>query len=159
MLSLSLRDLRHRTERMQQLNRIANRAASMMLRSAMRPGVGQARVCRRASSLPGFAAAPFRRQSVASCVPRPQLPRAAAAPPGAAAAAAAPPPAAEADAAGMSTLVDAQMTWPSRTHEAGALRESDAGKEVTVCGWVDRNRNMGGLCFLDVRDHAGLLQV
>lgn len=63
------------------------------------------------------------------------------------------------DAAGLATLVDAQMTWPARSHGAGALREADAGVEVTVCGWVDRNRNMGGLCFLDVRDHTGLLQV
>jgi len=75
-----------------------------------------------------------------------------------AASAAAAAPSAE-DAAGLSTIVDAQMTWPGRTHGAGTLRESDAGKEVTVCGWVDRNRNMGGLCFLDVRDHTGLLQV
>ncbi|GBF87954.1 aspartyl-tRNA synthetase [Raphidocelis subcapitata] len=75
------------------------------------------------------------------------------------AAAAPPPPLAPDDAAGLSTLVDAGMTWPARSHGAGALREADAGKEVTVCGWVDRNRNMGGLCFLDVRDHTGLLQV
>lgn len=125
-----------------------------MLRSAIRPGAAQARVCRRSSSLPAFGAAPFRRQGSVPCMPRPQLPRAAAAAAGAAA-----PPAADADAASLSTLVDAQMTWPARTHEAGTLRESDAGKEVTVCGWVDRNRNMGGLCFLDVRDHTGLLQV
>lgn len=63
------------------------------------------------------------------------------------------------DVASLSTIVDSQMTWPARTHGAGTLRESDAGKEITVCGWVDRNRNMGGLCFLDVRDHTGLLQV
>jgi hypothetical protein len=86
-----------------------------------------------------------------------QLPRCSAA--AAAAGAAAAPPQAEADASGLSTLVDAQMTWPARTHGAGTLREADAGKEITVCGWVDRNRNMGGLCFLDVRDHTGLLQV
>ncbi|KAI8466369.1 MAG: aspartyl-tRNA synthetase [Monoraphidium minutum] len=89
---------------------------------------------------------------------RPQLPRAAAAAPAADAAPAAAQDA-PADAAGLSTLVDAQMTWPARSHGAGALREADAGQEVTVCGWVDRNRNMGGLCFLDVRDHTGLLQV
>lgn len=59
----------------------------------------------------------------------------------------------------LSTIVDSQMTWPGRSHGAGTLRESDAGKEVTVCGWVDRNRNMGGLVFLDMRDHTGVLQV
>ena len=71
-------------------------------------------------------------------------------------------PGAEADLgaeAGLSTLVDAQMSWPARSHLAGLLREEDAGKEVTVCGWVDRNRDLGGIVFMDVRDHTGLLQV
>lgn len=58
-----------------------------------------------------------------------------------------------------STIVDRQMTWPSRTHGAGTLREADVGNEITICGWVDRNRPMGGLTFMDVRDHTGLLQV
>jgi aspartyl-tRNA synthetase len=58
-----------------------------------------------------------------------------------------------------SFALDSQMTWPSRSHGAGALTAADAGKEVTVCGWVDRNRNLGGLGFMDVRDHTGLLQV
>lgn len=64
----------------------------------------------------------------------------------------------EADAEG-SPLLLGSMTWPSRTHGAGTLREADVGQRITVCGWVDRNRNMGGLGFLDVRDHTGLLQV
>eukprot|EP00775_Hariotina_reticulata_P010538 gene10538-10698_t len=51
------------------------------------------------------------------------------------------------------------MTWPARSHGAGSLSADDAGKEITVCGWVDRNRNLGGLGFMDVRDHTGLLQV
>ncbi len=42
---------------------------------------------------------------------------------------------------------------------AGALRSGDAGKEVTVAGWVHRVRNLGGLVFVDLRDRAGLLQV
>lgn len=58
-----------------------------------------------------------------------------------------------------STVTDSQMTWPGRTHGAGTLRESHAGQPVTVCGWVDRNRDMGGLVFLDIRDHTGVLQV
>jgi hypothetical protein len=58
-----------------------------------------------------------------------------------------------------SFALDSQMTWPSRTHGAGSVTAADAGKEVTVCGWVDRNRNLGGLGFMDVRDHTGLLQV
>jgi len=42
---------------------------------------------------------------------------------------------------------------------AGALRSSDAGKAVTVAGWVHRVRNLGGIVFVDLRDRAGLLQV
>jgi hypothetical protein len=70
-----------------------------------------------------------------------------------------PPGSGLAEEAELSTLVDSQMTWPARTHGAGTLREADAGTEVTICGWVDRNRDMGGLVFLDVRDHTGVLQV
>ena len=42
---------------------------------------------------------------------------------------------------------------------AGALRAQDAGKTVTVAGWVHRVRNLGGIVFVDLRDRAGLLQV
>jgi lysyl-tRNA synthetase class II len=55
--------------------------------------------------------------------------------------------------------LDSHMAWPARSHGAGSLSADDAGKEVTVCGWVDRNRNLGGLGFMDIRDHTGLLQV
>ncbi|MGH7721658.1 MAG: aspartate--tRNA ligase [Candidatus Dormibacteria bacterium] len=41
----------------------------------------------------------------------------------------------------------------------GAPRLADAGQEMTVFGWVDRRRDHGGLIFLDVRDHSGILQV
>jgi aspartyl-tRNA synthetase len=42
---------------------------------------------------------------------------------------------------------------------AGALRAGDIGRTVTVCGWVHARRDHGGVCFLDVRDRAGLVQV
>ena len=42
---------------------------------------------------------------------------------------------------------------------AGALRSNDAGKSVTVAGWVHRVRNLGGIVFVDLRDRAGILQV
>ena len=42
---------------------------------------------------------------------------------------------------------------------AGSPRASDAGVEMTVFGWVDRRRDHGGLIFLDLRDHSGILQV
>ena len=46
-----------------------------------------------------------------------------------------------------------------RTHYCGALRATDAGRDVTVMGWVHRRRDLGKLLFLDVRDRAGLVQV
>lgn len=46
-----------------------------------------------------------------------------------------------------------------KTHGCGTLRESDAGSEVTLAGWVHRRRNHGGLVFLDLRDASGLVQV
>ena len=41
----------------------------------------------------------------------------------------------------------------------GAPRAADEGSRMTVYGWVDRRRDQGGLIFLDVRDHSGILQV
>ncbi len=41
----------------------------------------------------------------------------------------------------------------------GIPRAADAGKRMTVFGWVDRRRDHGGLVFLDLRDHSGILQV
>ena len=46
-----------------------------------------------------------------------------------------------------------------RSHTCGALRETDAGTEVVLKGWVDSRRNLGGLIFLDLRDRYGLTQV
>lgn len=57
------------------------------------------------------------------------------------------------------SLTSSKLTWPSRSNGAGTLRETDVGKRVTICGWIDRNRDMGGVQFFDVRDHTGLLQV
>ncbi len=46
-----------------------------------------------------------------------------------------------------------------RTHEAGTIREQDAGSEVTVAGWVAARRDHGGVVFFDVRDASGVVQV
>ena len=46
-----------------------------------------------------------------------------------------------------------------RSHYCGQLNESLDGQEVTLCGWVHRRRDHGGVIFLDIRDREGLAQV
>jgi aspartyl-tRNA synthetase len=46
-----------------------------------------------------------------------------------------------------------------RTNYCGALRNSDAGRNVVIMGWVARRRDLGNLLFLDIRDRAGIVQV
>jgi aspartyl-tRNA synthetase len=46
-----------------------------------------------------------------------------------------------------------------RTNYCGALRNSDAGRNVVLMGWVARRRDLGNLLFLDIRDRAGIVQV
>lgn len=45
-----------------------------------------------------------------------------------------------------------------RTHTCGELRASDIDKEVRLAGWIHRKRNLGNLCFVDLRDHYGITQ-
>ena len=46
-----------------------------------------------------------------------------------------------------------------RTKTCGELRISDAGSVVTLAGWVQRARKMGGMTFVDMRDRYGVTQV
>jgi aspartyl-tRNA synthetase len=46
-----------------------------------------------------------------------------------------------------------------RSHFCGLVDESMIGQTVTLCGWADVARDLGGLCFIDLRDHEGIVQV
>lgn len=46
-----------------------------------------------------------------------------------------------------------------RSHHCGELKKSNVGNEVTLCGWVSKRRDHGGLVFIDLRDRYGLTQV
>ena len=46
-----------------------------------------------------------------------------------------------------------------RTHYCGTLRPKDEGSEVVVCGWVQRQRDLGQLIFIDLRDRTGIVQL
>ena len=51
------------------------------------------------------------------------------------------------------------MKGLKRSHRCGELSAADAGRNVTVMGWVQKQRNKGGIIFVDLRDRSGLLQI
>ncbi|HHT36464.1 MAG: aspartate--tRNA ligase [Candidatus Wallacebacter cryptica] len=50
------------------------------------------------------------------------------------------------------------MSW-KRTHHCSAVNKDLAGQTVTLNGWVNRRRDLGGLIFIDLRDRSGLVQI
>ena len=51
------------------------------------------------------------------------------------------------------------MTGLKRSDYCGTLRPSDTGRNVTVCGWAQRSRDLGQLIFIDLRDRTGIVQL
>jgi aspartyl-tRNA synthetase len=56
-------------------------------------------------------------------------------------------------------ITRSEHTIMMRSHYCGQLNESLEGQEITLCGWVHRRRDHGGVIFLDIRDREGLAQV
>ncbi len=52
-----------------------------------------------------------------------------------------------------------RMDGMKRTDYCGTLTDGDIGREVTVCGWIQRQRDLGGLIFADLRDRSGIIQL
>ena len=45
-----------------------------------------------------------------------------------------------------------------RSHYCGLVDEALTGQTVTLCGWADSRRDHGGVIFIDLRDHEGIVQ-
>lgn len=54
---------------------------------------------------------------------------------------------------------ESSLEWVSRTAYCGNLTAGDVGRRVRICGWVALHRIHGGVTFLNLRDHTGIVQV
>lgn len=55
-------------------------------------------------------------------------------------------------------MAESMKGW-KRSHRCGELSTGNVGEEVTVMGWVQKQRNKGGIIFVDLRDRSGILQI
>ena len=55
--------------------------------------------------------------------------------------------------------MEESMQGLKRTHRCAELTAADIGEKATIMGWVQKNRNKGGLVFVDVRDRSGIIQI
>ena len=55
-------------------------------------------------------------------------------------------------------MAESMKGW-KRSHRCGELGTGNVGEEVTVMGWVQKQRNKGGIIFVDLRDRSGILQI
>ena len=55
-------------------------------------------------------------------------------------------------------MAESMQGW-KRTHRCTELSTANIGEEVTVMGWVQKQRNKGGIIFVDLRDRSGILQI
>ncbi len=56
-------------------------------------------------------------------------------------------------------ILGESMTGMKRTHMCTDISTTNIDEKVTVMGWVQKRRDLGGVIFLDLRDRTGLLQV